>query len=121
MHELSLVRSMLAQVEQIRLEHGGLAVDGIHIEVGPLSGVEPLLLQSAFEQVALEYGLSGAVLAIDEVPLTAQCPACGLVAVEPVCIRCPTCGTDDVRIVSGDEVRLQNVTIRLPDRQEQAI
>jgi hydrogenase nickel incorporation protein HypA/HybF len=121
MHELSLVRSLLGQVDRIRSENDGLAVDEIHIEVGPLSGVEAVLLQSAFEQVAVEYDASGARLVINEVPLMAGCTTCGPVAVEPVRIRCPHCGRDDVQIISGDEVRLCSVTIRCPDRQEQAV
>lgn len=121
MHELSLVKSLLAQVDRIRSDNGGLAVDGIHVEVGPLSGVEPVLLQTAFEQIAQEYGVAGARLVIDEVPLTARCKSCGPVAVEPVRIRCPHCGNDDVQIVSGDEVRLNSVTIRCPEREEQAV
>jgi len=121
MHELSLMRSLLSQVDKIRSEHGGLEVDEIHVEVGPLSGVEPALFRSAFEQTAADYEMSDAQIIIGEVPLTAHCRTCGLVAVEPVRIRCPTCGNDDVQIAGGDEVRLQSVTIRCPDREEQGV
>jgi len=118
---MSLVRSLLSQVEKIRSENGGLAVETIHIEVGPLSGVEPALLHSAFDQAAPDCGMLDAQLVIDEVPLMAHCHSCGTVAVEQVRIRCPNCGNDDVQIVGGDEVRLQSVTIRCPDRQEQRV
>ncbi|MBI3864129.1 MAG: hydrogenase maturation nickel metallochaperone HypA [Planctomycetia bacterium] len=121
MHELSLVRSLLAQVNRIRSDRAGLAVDGVHVEVGPLSGVEPELLVSAFEQLAGDFGMTGTQLVIDEVPLMANCPSCGTVTVEPVRIRCPICGDDGVTIVSGDEVRLQSVTIQCPEPEEQAL
>jgi hydrogenase nickel incorporation protein HypA/HybF len=115
------MKSLLSQVEKIRSQHGGLEVDEIHVEVGPLSGVEPALFQSAFEQTAADYGMSDAHIIVVEVPLTAHCHSCGTVAVEQVRIRCPTCGNDDVQIVGGDEVRLQSVIIRCLDRQEQEV
>jgi hydrogenase nickel incorporation protein HypA/HybF len=118
MHEMSLVKSILLQVDRIRSEANGVAVDAMRLEVGPLSGVEPVLLASAFAQAAGEFGMQEAQLVIDEVPLLADCPACGIVAVEPVRIRCSVCGDDGVRIVSGDEVRLQSVTIQCPEPME---
>ena len=119
MHELSLVRSLLRQVEQVRAEHGGLTVETILIEVGPLSGVEPLLVESAFQQIQAECGLPQASLVVAEVPLTALCEHCGEVAVDPVRIDCPSCGNRDVRIVGGDSVRLESVTLQFAKREEQ--
>ena len=52
MHEHSLVRSLLDQVEQLRRENGAVSVDVVTVEIGPLSGVEPDLIHSAFEQLA---------------------------------------------------------------------
>jgi hydrogenase nickel incorporation protein HypA/HybF len=120
MHESSLVRSLLDQVETIRLEQDGLAVDEVRIEIGPLSGVEPLLVSSAFSQLAPACGMNSVRLVIDEVPLSARCPKCGPVEIELVRISCPNCGSQDVRIVSGDEVRLHSVTIRQAQGQETA-
>jgi hydrogenase nickel incorporation protein HypA/HybF len=112
MHESSLVRTLLRQVEAICIRHGGLAVDEICIEIGPLSGVEPLLVRSAFLELAPGWGMHGSRLVIEEVPLSARCPLCEVVEVNVGCIRCPHCGSQNVRIVSGDEVRLQAVTIK---------
>lgn len=120
MHESSLVRSLLGQVETIRVEQDGLAVDEVRIEIGPLSGVEPLLVSSAFSQLAPACGMDGARLVIDEVPLSARCPACGLVEVSLALVSCSICGSSEVQIVSGDEVRLKSVTIRLAQGQETA-
>ncbi|MSR59576.1 MAG: hydrogenase maturation nickel metallochaperone HypA [Planctomycetaceae bacterium] len=118
MHESSLVRSLLGQVETIRIEQNGLAVDEVRIEIGPLSGVEPLLVHSAFSELAPACGMIGARLVIDDVPLSARCSQCGLVEVTLARISCPACGSQDVRIGSGDEVRLQSVTIRQAHERE---
>ena len=120
MHESSLVRSLLGQVETIRIEQDGLAVDEVRIEIGPLSGVEPLLVRSAFSQLAPACGMNSARLVIDEVPLSARCATCGLVEVSLARLSCPICGSSKVQIVSGDEVRLQSVTIRKMQGPESA-
>ena len=48
MHELAICQAMLIQVEQIAAENGGASVEKIILLIGPLSGVEPPLLQRAF-------------------------------------------------------------------------
>jgi hydrogenase nickel incorporation protein HypA/HybF len=120
MHESSLVRSLLGQVESIRIEQGGLAVDEIRIEVGPLSGVEPLLVQSAFEQAAPAFAMGTPRLVIDDVPLSARCTKCGVVEVPLTKISCPICGSQHIQIVGGDEVRLISVAIQQGSKHESA-
>ena len=67
MHEFSLVRSLLEQVGRIVTSQGGRAAVEVRVEIGPLSGVEPLLVKAAFAQLA-----GDGTLIIDEVPLTAR-------------------------------------------------
>ena len=62
MHEESLIRSLLRQVDQLKQIHQGLEVEEIEVEVGPLSGVEPLLLKDAFERLKSESSSSKARL-----------------------------------------------------------
>lgn len=118
MHERSLVGSLIQQVEALRVEQQGLAVEEVQLEIGPLAGVESLLVQSAFSEMAPLYNLVGAQLIIDDVPLTARCANCGIVEVPQTRIACPCCGSSAVRIVGGDEVRLKSVTIRYADERE---
>ena len=51
MHEASLVASLLRQVDELAAQNGGGRVDQVRIEVGPLAGVEPLLMREAFERL----------------------------------------------------------------------
>jgi hydrogenase nickel incorporation protein HypA/HybF len=95
------------------VQHGGTAVEEIEVEVGPLSGVEPVLLQEAFERLAPNSASRGAALKIREVPLEAVCESCqGAFVVESYCFHCPNCGSTSVRTTRGDEYRLLKVTIR---------
>ena len=50
MHEASLARALLNQVAQIARDRQGQAVLEVIVQVGPLSGVEPLLLVEAFSR-----------------------------------------------------------------------
>ena len=117
MPEHSLVRALLRQVENVQCESGGGQVVEIRVSLGPLSGVEPLLVQSAFEQVAPAILGDAASLVIDLVPLSAQCRAClNDFDLAELVFRCPQCGGHDVRVTAGDEVQLVSVTIRQPEQ-----
>jgi len=118
MHEFSLVRALLSQVGDLLRAQGGEGVEAIRVELGPLSGVEPELLALAFEQSVGDTPCVGARLQLELVPLICQCDACRR-RFEPVRFRfrCPTCGGVDVRVTSGEELRLVDVTIRLPATQ----
>ena len=48
MHELSLCEDLMNQVLTIAKAHHAEKVVRIIVRIGPLSGIEPLLLESAF-------------------------------------------------------------------------
>lgn len=116
MHEVSLVRLLLNQVAAVAADHGGAQVEEFLIEIGPLSGVEPLLVRSAYEQLTAESTDPNARLLINEVPLESVCDCCNRTfIVERFRFVCPQCGASNVRIVRGDECRLVSVTIHEPE------
>jgi hydrogenase nickel incorporation protein HypA/HybF len=113
MHERSLVQSLLRQVERVRTEHHGDAVDEVAVEVGPLSGVEPLLLREAFTALAPGTRAAGARLIVQEVPLVARCQGCGESNnIRNFTFRCPACGGEELAVTQGDALRLLHVTLR---------
>jgi hydrogenase nickel incorporation protein HypA/HybF len=112
MHEISLVRSLIKQVQNVVANEGGGKVSAIHVSIGPLSGVEPMLVQCAFEQLAPESQLNHAILTIDGTQLEAICERCNAsFIVESFCFQCPTCQSRSVRITKGDEFRLLSVSV----------
>jgi hydrogenase nickel incorporation protein HypA/HybF len=119
MHEMSLVRSLMAQVEQLVTSNGGGTLRRARVQIGPLSGVEPALMASAWEQLCAAGGLAGATLEIEEVPLVARCRNCDL-PFQPVRFRfrCPACGRAETEIVSGDGIILHSIA--LEDAQQGA-
>ena len=119
MHEASLVWSLLKQVECLADEHHSTAVKRIEVEIGPLSGVEPLLVRSAFEMLALGSVASAAELVITEVDLKAQCQACGgEFVLDAFRFVCPQCASRSIRVTHGDEFRLLNVMLETAEPLE---
>jgi hydrogenase nickel incorporation protein HypA/HybF len=110
MHEQSLMRNLLKQVKTIANEHACSEIAEIHVEVGAMSGVEPRLLASAFEQLAVESVFERAEFSIDEIALRAECKSCGhRFHVQEFRFRCPVCESS-VRVVCGDQCQLISVS-----------
>ena len=84
----------------------------VTIEIGPLSGVEAELVQTAFDRLAYPRGLTRAALAIDQVPLTIRCQACGMASDQlAATFRCRDCGGHRVTVERGDSVILKSIEL----------
>lgn len=113
MHELSLCRGLLQQVETLAGEHRAQAVSRITLRIGPLAGVEIPLLQSAFDIAREQTVAATATLEIESAPLRVHCDACEAeYAVDLSDLRCPVCHSAQTRLVSGDELLLVSIAFR---------
>lgn len=112
MHETSLVRTLISQIDELVASNGGGALRRVRVQIGPLSGVEPVLVHSAWEQLRAAAGFGTAVLEIEETPLVAHCRTCDA-AFEPAGFRfrCPACGGTQTEAVSGDGVVLDSIVL----------
>lgn len=112
MHERSLVRALLRQVQQVVDEHLAGRVVSIHVRIGEFSGVEPDLLASAYDDLVSHSPLRGAVLEMQRVPLEGICDCCGSVfCIERFNFQCSQCGSPKVQIRGGEEMLLDSVTM----------
>lgn len=112
MHEYSLVRSLLKQVQQIASDHDADCVREISVSIGPLSGVEPMLVTSAFEQLRSSFAMQTASLRVSESKLLARCSGCeASFEVLGFVFECPECGSRRVQITEGEEFRLLDLTV----------
>lgn len=110
MHELSVCRSLLEKVCAISSEYGARKIRSITLRVGPLSGVEPELLRTAFPLVSADGPAAEAELIIESSPLSIQCRVCNQCCdTTPNRLRCPHCGAMDTVLISGDELLLINI------------
>ncbi|HUB88391.1 MAG TPA: hydrogenase maturation nickel metallochaperone HypA [Dyella sp.] len=112
MHELSICRALLDQVEILAAEHGAQRVASITLSVGPLSGVEPDLLQATYPLASSGTIADGARLKIMQTPLRVRCEQCGAeTAATSNRLVCGACGHWRTVLISGDELLLTDVEL----------
>jgi hydrogenase nickel incorporation protein HypA/HybF len=82
-------------------------------------GTESVVFRSlyfCFESAAAGTLCDGAILDIDEVPLSAYCPACdeAKALASRTSFRCPDCGTPTPKILTGREMQLVSLSLEYP-------
>lgn len=114
MHELSLCQGLLRQVEKVAADNGARAVERILLRVGGLSGVEPPLLERAYEIARMGTVAEGAELVIERGPVVVRCRECGGSSVVPSNrLLCSYCGDWRVQVTEGEELTLLSVDLEL--------
>lgn len=121
MHEYSLVRGLLLQMHEAAAPHQDTIVDEVVVAIGPLSGVEPMLVAIAFENLTLGTPYSTTRLVIEQTPLELSCLTCEC-AFETleVALACPSCKSARTRVIQGDEVVLRQLVLRELQPEESA-
>ena len=115
MHEISIAQKLIEQVAEVVDREGVSCISTVRIRVGPLSGVVPYALRSAFEIARHGTVCAKATLEIDEMPVRLACAACGeQVLKQPFDFRCPQCGGGG-RLIGGRELELHAVVVDEPD------
>jgi hydrogenase nickel incorporation protein HypA/HybF len=75
-HELSLMRTLLQQVDEHQASHPSCHLCRIEVSVGEFSGVDPELLRLAFGDATCGTPLEEVAFAVSRVPLSARCRSC---------------------------------------------
>ena len=102
----------MEQVNSIVCEHNADRVVSIYLGIGPLSGVEPHLLEQAFVISSAGTNTANAELVIDCLPVIVSCQSCGNISeVMPTRLVCAHCGDWQTKLVSGDELQLTRVEL----------
>lgn len=107
MHELAVCQALLEQVTKVALENQAGRVTSVRVLCGPLSGVEPHLLASAFTIARAGTIAATAELSIDAQDIVIHCMKCNAdhkVNANRLC--CPVCNTPSPHLVSGDALML---------------
>lgn len=107
MHELSLAESVREIIEAAARDQGFKRVRTVRLEIGQLSCVEQEAMRFCFDAAMQDSIAAAARLEIVETPGQGECAQCGGVAqiatrYEP----CPQCGSDAMRVVAGDAMRV---------------
>lgn len=112
MHEFSVVRALIAQVVQAAEPSLASSICAVRVSCGPLAGVEPMLVRTAFEQLKIAAGLGNCQMQIDEQPLLARCQRCDA-EFEVVDFRfhCSHCQSTSIQVIQGDQFRLLSLDV----------
>lgn len=115
MHEASLAQQVAASVAQAVDPARHADVAEIRCRIGALSGVQPLLLEGAWEVIAPITPFVQARLVCEPVPVRVRCAPCED-DFAPVGGRyaCPTCGAPSAHVVAGLELLVSQVVFAAP-------
>lgn len=112
MHELSVCQGMLQQLEDIARDHNAKAITLVKLQIGPLSGVEPQLLEQAFPIATAGTLAEGAELVTETLPIRVKCRECGAESEATTNkLVCKACGAWQTQLLSGDELLLASVEL----------
>jgi hydrogenase nickel incorporation protein HypA/HybF len=112
MHELTIARSLIDLSCKHAREQGASRVTRIHIRLGSMS-VVLRSLYSCFGPASRGTLCEGALLDIDEVPLSVHCRRCNATR-HPAGrfnFRCPDCGAPTPDILTGRELQLIGIDL----------
>lgn len=114
MHEFSVARSLIKLVEEIVAENGNRQVSKVVVKIGKLSGVEPYLLQTAFDVLKEEsVSVRDSTLVVRVQDIVYRCEDCGAELVAPdFDVVCRACGSYNTEIVDGKDMILESIEMR---------
>jgi hydrogenase nickel incorporation protein HypA/HybF len=116
MHEFSIAMSILDCAAEESERRGDAKVVAVHLRLGPLSGVVKEALLWAYEMASEVFEVSqcaGSKLVVEDVPVTAFCPTCGvereIESIQEIC--CPACRTPTPDVRGGRELEVTALEI----------
>jgi hydrogenase nickel incorporation protein HypA/HybF len=88
------------------------------VRIGPLAGVVPDLLSTAFPLAAAGSRMEHAVLDLVDAPIRVRCQTCGA-ETEAAMNRliCGACGDWHTQVISGDDLLLESVELETSPTQ----
>lgn len=113
MHEYSLVQALVERVGAEAARRGALAVHRLTVRVGELSGVDPELLQVAYDTFREGTLCAKAPLVLERVPARWTCPRCGAAIPRGAALRCAACGVPARLEDGGDALMLSQIEMEV--------
>ena len=111
MHELAVTESIL----EIALRHSGEAgaqrITDLHLVIGELSTIIDESVQFYWDFVSEGTAAAGATLHFRRVPAQLTCQTCGHSYSPRQSLPCPACGSEDIRVVAGEEFYLEAIDV----------
>ena len=112
MHEYSIVQALLNQTEEHARANNAQRVTKVVVKIGVMSGVEPDLLQTAFDTFKEGTMCDGAEFVIHMQPILIDCHECGQQSeIGREDYSCPHCGSTNLSVLDGEEMYLMQLEL----------
>jgi hydrogenase nickel incorporation protein HypA/HybF len=112
MHELTIVTSVLSQLDELKKQHAGAQFTKVGLRVGALAGLDVECLRFGFECVIKGTDWEQLKLEVEEVDRRQRCPKCNTeFKAENWDTVCPQCGEVETIIIAGEELQIAYVEV----------
>ena len=110
MHEYSVVQSLLESCEEHARRNEASKVTKVVVKIGVLSGVEPDLLQTAFDTFKEQTICHDAVFLINHQKIQIECFDCGEIStLEKHEFSCLKCQSVNIKVIDGEDMYLMSL------------
>ena len=110
MHEYSIVQSLLESCEEHAHENKATKVTKVVVKIGALSGVEPDLLQTAFDTFKEKTICDGCEFIINYQKVIIECLDCKEQStLEKNEFTCPKCDSYSTKVIDGEDMFLMSL------------
>jgi len=110
MHEYSIVQALIEQCETYARDNHATKITKVVTKIGRLSGVEPHLLEIAFDTFREKTVCDGAEFVMNLQNLVLYCNDCRRESEQSeVRYQCLHCGSTNVSVVDGEEMYLMTL------------
>jgi hydrogenase nickel incorporation protein HypA/HybF len=112
LHEYSIVQSLLDSCEEHAKQNDSTNVTKVVVKIGVLSGVEPDLLQTAFDTFKEKTVCENAEFIINHQKVVIECMDCNTTStLEKNEFFCPKCQSNMVKVIDGEDMYLMSLEL----------
>lgn len=110
MHEMSLIQSLVSQLEIIVEQNKLTRITKVVLQLGDFRQCVPEILEFAFATLTEGAKAEGAKLVIEHLPIKMECLSCGQIFVVTRHVYfCPHCKETQLKLLSGKEFILEKI------------
>jgi hydrogenase nickel incorporation protein HypA/HybF len=118
-HEFGITQEILRAVLETGERVGATRINTVRITVGELTEVVPDSLQFAWEHSTPGTLAEDAALCVTETPGRSRCLECGTEFQHDRFDRhCNACGSFATEMIGGDELRVDDIDVDVPDKDD---
>ena len=112
MHEYSIVQSLVESCEEHVKVNNATRVTKVVVKIGVMSGVEPHLLEEAFELFKEGTICDGCEFVMNIQKVKVECNSCKAISeLEKNEYLCPKCKSIDVNVIDGEDMFLMQLEL----------